>query len=137
MASQLTNLLCLLVCDIGCLGEIVINNLLVGLVDEWRNESDCGSKKSKTPKRNKLDQEVGNEGSEESLESSEKIRGENVCSTYSSRNSNILNEENALRLNHEEVDKFMDVRGERIKSRLGDGIILLGAELGCQPGGQD
>lgn len=70
VASQLTNLLGLLVCDIGSLGDIVVDNLLVGLVDEWCNEGDDGGKESQTPEWNKLDQEVGDEGSEESLEMS-------------------------------------------------------------------
>lgn len=62
---------------------------------------------------------------------------ENICNTYSGRNSNILDEENTLRLNDEEVDKLVDVRGEGIECRLGNGIILLWAKLRSKPGGQD
>lgn len=50
--------------------------------------------------------------------------------TYSSRCSYILCKDNTLRLDDEEVDKFVEVTGKRVKSLLWYGIVLSWANLG-------
>ena len=50
--------------------------------------------------------------------------------TYTSRSKDILGKDNALRLNNEEVDELMDIRGQTINAVLWQSVILSGADLG-------
>lgn len=67
VAGNLLDLLSLLVDDVGDVGKVVVDELLVGLVEEGAEEDGRGRDQGKTPERNDLDKEVGEEGAEESL----------------------------------------------------------------------
>lgn len=67
MAGDLPDLLGLLVHDVRDVGEVVVNQLLVGLVDEGAEEDGGCRDEGKTPERYNLDEVVREEGSEESL----------------------------------------------------------------------
>lgn len=68
VAGDLSHLLGLLVDDARGIVEVVVNELLVGLVDKRAEEQDRGRDKGKAPEGNHLNQEVGDEGTEEGLE---------------------------------------------------------------------
>jgi hypothetical protein len=57
----------LLVDDILCLCDVVVNSLLVGLVYERGDEDNGGRDQGKTPEWNNLDEVVRDKGTEESL----------------------------------------------------------------------
>jgi hypothetical protein len=67
VARKLLNLLGLLVDNIGNVGNMGINKLLVGLVDERCEEEDCSREKAEAPDWDNLDEEIGDEGTEEGL----------------------------------------------------------------------
>ena len=67
MAGDLLDLLGLLVDNLRDAGEVVIDQLLVSLVDEWAEEESRGGDEGKTPERHDFDKEIGEEGAEESL----------------------------------------------------------------------
>lgn len=54
-----------------------------------------------------------------------------ICSTtYSSRDTNVLGEEDALALNDEKVGELVDIADKGVDSLTGDGVVSAGAELG-------
>lgn len=55
--------------DVGGLAEVLVDELLVGLVDERGEEEDGGGDQGKSPVGNDLDKVVGDEGSESGLKS--------------------------------------------------------------------
>lgn len=59
LAGELLYLLGLLVDDGRGFGEVGIDELLVGLVDQWGDEEDGSSDERQAPERNDLDQVVG------------------------------------------------------------------------------
>lgn len=68
LVGKLLDLLGLLVGDVVTLLKLSIDDLLVLDVDEGSEESNEGRDQSQSPKRNKLDEEVGDQGCEEGLE---------------------------------------------------------------------
>lgn len=54
--------------QLGSLLKLLVNELLVADVDEGNEEDDGGSDDGKAPVRDKLDQEVGDEGRDEGLD---------------------------------------------------------------------
>lgn len=50
--------------------------------------------------------------------------------TYSTRNKDILREDDLLSLNDEEVDELVDISDKRVEGLLGNGIVFLWADLG-------
>ena len=68
LVSKPLDLLGLLVGNVVTLLQLSVNNLLVLDVDEGAEEGNECRDQSQAPKRNELDQEVGEEGREESLE---------------------------------------------------------------------
>ena len=61
VACNCFHLLSLLVDNVGCISDVLVDELLVGLVDEGCEEDDSRSDQAETPYRNELDQVVGNE----------------------------------------------------------------------------
>ena len=57
----------LFVGNVGNLGEVVIDKLLVGLVDQWGEEKDGIGEQDQTPEWNDLDEVVREESSQEGL----------------------------------------------------------------------
>jgi hypothetical protein len=133
VAGELLDLLGLLVNNAGSIRDVVVNELLVGLVDEGRNEEDGGGDESKTPQWDDLDQVVREESTEEGLtmlvSAFVRLWG---WITYSNRGKHVLCKDNALRLNDEEVDELIEVTSDAIEGRLGNSEILLWAKLGRQ-----
>lgn len=58
-------------------------------------------------------------------------------STYSTRNEQVLGKDDLLSLNDEEVDELMDISNQRVESLLGNGVVLLWANLGSETGGEE
>lgn len=67
LGCELLNLDGLLVDNTGCVSNLLVDDLLVLLVDEWSEEENGSSDQCKTPERNNLDQVVGDEGRDEGL----------------------------------------------------------------------
>ena len=67
LRGKVTDLLGLLVDDLTGIVHVLVNNLLVGDVDEWSKVNDGREKKSQTPRGRDLDEEVGDKGGQESL----------------------------------------------------------------------
>lgn len=67
LTGELAHLLGLLTSDSGSLVELLVNELLVGLVDERAEEEEGDTNEGETPNWDNLDQVVGDEGSNESL----------------------------------------------------------------------
>lgn len=67
VAGELLDLISLLVDNVGGIGDVVVDELLVGLVDERCKEEDGGGDEGKTPQWDDLDQVVRGEGTKEGL----------------------------------------------------------------------
>lgn len=135
LVSKLLDLLSLLVGNVVALLDLSIDDLLVLDVDEGAKESDEGGDQRQSPKRNELDKEVGHEGCEESLEHA-KSANRSVFAlgwcTYSNCDVDVLGEDDALRLNHEEVDELLNIVCQALERSLGDGEVLARPELGSE-----
>ena len=53
--------------DIAGTSHVMVNELLVGDINKRGQENDAGSKKTETPERHNLDEEICNQGSCECL----------------------------------------------------------------------
>lgn len=138
LACHLPNLLSLLVDDVRRVSKVVVNQLLVGLVDEGTKEQDRGGDQGKTPEWNHFDQIVGEKSAQESLW--QVRRATNALDrgkTHGSGSKHVLCEDNTLRLNDKEVDQLVDVADNRIKSLFGDGVVLARTELGGKSSAQN
>lgn len=115
--------------DLGSLGtnciggvlKVLVDQLLIGCVDEGDEEGNGGGNDGESPVWDKLDEMVGNEGCNACLWltllaplKSQWFQDE--ARTYSSRSTDVLNKENSLGLNNEEVDEFMDIANHAINS---------------------
>lgn len=69
LAGNGADLFGLLLSNSGSLVDLLVNELLVGLVDERCEEEDGCADQGETPEWNDLDQVVGDERGKESLES--------------------------------------------------------------------
>jgi hypothetical protein len=67
VASELLDLLGLGVDDVGCVLDVVVDELLVRLVDERGEEDDRGADQGEAPEWDDLDQVVGEESANEGL----------------------------------------------------------------------
>jgi len=67
VASELLDLLGLGVDDVGCVLDVVVDELLIRLVDERGEEDDRGGDQGEAPEWNDLDQVVGEESANEGL----------------------------------------------------------------------
>ena len=132
MACELLDLLGLLVDDVGGVCEVVVDKLLVGLIDKWTKEENGGRNEGETPEWDDLDEIVGEECTEESLEQSAKPKI-GISKTYSAGSKYILCEDNSLRLDNEEVDKLMNITDEGVKGLLGYCVVFSWANLRSEP----
>lgn len=138
MAGEVLDLDGLLVDDGRGFGEVGIDELLVGLVDQWGEEEDGGSNKRHAPEWNNLDEVVGEEGTNESLWICQMGRlSDSMWQTYSSGDEQVLGEDDLLGLNDEEVDELVDISNQRVQCLLGNSVVLLGANLGSETGGEE
>jgi len=113
MSSKITDLAGLGFDDVSGMTNVFINKLLVLNVDKRAKEGYDGSEKGEAPQWEQLDEEIGDEGAEESTD----------C------NPNVLNEYYALELNDGKVDQLRDILGETFKRFLADGKVLLWTKL--------
>jgi hypothetical protein len=67
VAGELLDLLGLGVDDVGCVLDVVVDELLVRLVDERGEEDDRGGDQGEAPEWDDLDQVVGEESANEGL----------------------------------------------------------------------
>lgn len=67
VASELLDLLRLLVHNLGNVIDLFIDEALVGLVDKRSEKENAGGDERQTPQRNNLNQIVGEESTEEGL----------------------------------------------------------------------
>jgi hypothetical protein len=67
VASELLDLLGLGVDDVGCVLDVVVDKLLVGLVDERGEEDNRGGDQGEAPEWDNLNQVVGEESANEGL----------------------------------------------------------------------
>ena len=89
-ACEVLDLLGLLVDDTGSIGKVVVDELLVGLVDERAKEEDRGGDKSESPDGYKFDKIVGQECSNESLALLACFMTQKNTATYGAREEHIL-----------------------------------------------
>jgi len=100
LAGESLDLLALLVDNLGGIGNVMVNELLVHLVDEGSQEEDGGGDKRQTPEWDDLDQVVRDEGS----------------NARSNGHEQVLSEEDLLCLDNEKVDELVDVTNHRVQS---------------------
>ena len=118
--------------------KLSVNDLLVLDVDKRTKVGNRRSDQSQTPKRNELDQEIGNQRCKKGLRIIRpKMFGRNrICGTilvtYGDGGVHILGEQDALRLNDKEVGELLNVIGEALKRCLLDGEVLARSELGSE-----
>lgn len=132
LLSGVADLSSLSVDDFGGVLEVLIDELLVGSVDEGNKESNGGAKDGKTPVGNKLDKEVGDEGRKTGLGQCQLrpqrglARG---CQSYNSGDANVFGKENALTLDDEKVDELVNVANNAVNGVAVDGVVAARTEL--------
>ena len=112
MSGQILHLLGLGIGELGCVREMVVDELLVGLVDQRREVDHGRSDERKTPERRELDEPVRDEGGKES----------------GNRGGDVLGEEYPLELDDEEVDELFDVFERGLESFARDRVVFPWAE---------
>jgi hypothetical protein len=143
LVGKTLDLSSLLTGNLSALLELRINYFLVLNVDKGAEEGNEGGNQGQAPKGNKLDEEVGDQGSEESLyEVVSKnldmigrvhpklaiIRVSGI--TYSTCGIYVLGENYALRLDDKEVDELLDIIKQTLKRGFRNGKVLTRTELG-------
>lgn len=119
--------------------KVVVDQLLVGGVDQGHGEEQGGSNESETPVRDNLNEPVREEGTSADLETHEKrvSKGQQklffmACAelySYRSGSRDVLGENDALGLNDEEVNELVDIANQNIEGLAGDGVVAAGPEL--------
>jgi len=87
--------------------DLCVDKLLVLDIDQWSEEEDTSTEEGQPPKRNDLDEIVGDEGRSE-------------CSN---RGDWVLSEQDALEFNDEEVDQLFEIVEGGFKGLLGDLVV--------------
>ncbi len=143
--------------DLGRLGihqvarvlELRVDELLVGGVDERREEDDGRGDDGQRPVGYDLDEVVREEGGDGGLGRGVLASGSSnaacmaagavssraeprVETTYSSRRIDILDKQDALGLDDKEVEELVDVANQGVERLAMDGVVLAGPELGCE-----
>ena len=110
--GEISKLTSLVVHDLGGVVEVLVNELLVRHVNQWAEVGARHCDQAQAPKRKNLDEPVG----------------ENCCCEGGNCVGDVLGEEDALELDHEEVDELLDIFETRLESFPWDSIVFLGAE---------
>lgn len=149
LAGHAAQLLGLGVNHISSLSQVVVDQLLVGGVDQRGEEGDGGCDKSKTPVGNNLDQVVREESRECNLKRKlvKRIKSllgahvrkweESKFHTYSNGCPDVLSKENALGLNDKEVDELVDIANQSIEGLARNGVVLARSQLASQTVAKD
>ena len=98
--------------DLGGVGQVGVDDLLVVDVDERAQVGQRGSDERQTPEGDDLDQPVGEEGS--------------GAGGYG--DGDVLGEEDTLEFDDEEVDELFDIFERGFKGLPRDGVVAFGAE---------
>ena len=112
---------------------MLVDELFVGSVDEGDKESQGGAEDGKAPVGNKLDEEVGDEGSEAGLRHCQLRSRSGLPRGYKSYNSgdtNVFGKENALALDDEEVGELVNVANNAVNGVAVNGVVAARTELG-------
>lgn len=125
VSSDLLDLNSLLVGDAGSVAHVVVDEVLVGAVDQWSQEEGGSTNQREAPEWNDLDEVVGDERGKENLKETvsknlEATRGR----TYGNRGEDVLSKDDTLRLNDKEVDELMDIADESVECLLGESVVL-------------
>ena len=115
--------------------DLCVNKLSVLNVDQWSEEEDASTEEGQPPKRNDLDEVVGDEGRSECLR---RVEPGSVTKTgkekyekrmaYSNRGDWVLSEQDALEFNDEEVDQLFEIVKGGLKGLLGDLVVSARSE---------
>ena len=118
--------------------ELLVDELLVGDVDEGHEKDDSGCEQGETPVGHNLDKVVGDESSHGGLsfvssspgQSSPELGSRSCGRTHSSRDRDVLSKQDALRLDNEKVDELSGITNQIVQCLPGDSVVLPRAELG-------
>jgi hypothetical protein len=128
VAGELLDLLGLLVDNVGSVGKMMVNEFLVGLVNQGTEEKNRCRDECQTPQWDDLDEVVGEESTEESLEIISRF-WQREQGAYSAGSKDVLSKDDALSLDNKEVDELVNITDERVKSLFGDCVVFSGSEL--------
>lgn len=136
LLGDLTDLSSLGVNDIGGILKMLVNQLLVGDVDQGKDESEQGAHNSKAPVGNELGKMVRQESSNSNLFTSLAFGSyylRRMPCTHSQRHRNALNKEDALRLDNDKVDKLVEVANQVVDSIARHCVVATRPELCGKP----
>lgn len=122
--GSLTSVLCGEILDLGCLlvdgvagvAKVLIDELLVGDVDERSEEDKAIADQGKSPKGHEPHEVVGDEGRDKSTNG----------------DPDVFDEKNTLELDDEEVDQLLDVVESALEGFLGESPVLARPHLSGQ-----
>lgn len=139
LAGHLLNLGRLGVDNLRRVGNLVVDEFLVGRVQERHEEGKARAEQCQAPVRDDLDQVVGHKGAKESLDAREPVsshfRGRRLAlspakrHTYGGRGKNVFSKQDALGLDDEEVDELMDVANNGVQRLLRHRVVPARPEL--------
>ena len=114
--------------------DLCVNELLVLNIHQWSKEEDGSTEEGQPPKRDDLDEVVGDEGRSECLRRVELVSitkaGEEKYGThaYGNRDDGVLSKQDALEFNDEEVDQLFEIVKGGFKGLLGDLVVSARSE---------
>lgn len=116
--------------DVRGVLDVLIDQLLIGDVDQGQDEGENSAKDGKTPVRNQLRKVVADEGKDSGLQCQLRYNGSCTSGrTNSNRNGHVLHKQDTLRLNDDEVDKLMSVTNEAVDGLTRHRIVSTRAKL--------
>lgn len=133
LGGEVLDLVGLLANDVTSVLKVGVNDILVLDVDEGSEIDGACEEQSEAPKGKPLDENVRGEEGEKGLDIvSKRSRLGRGNDTYTNRCPDVLGEDDALELNHKEVDELLKVVEEALERLLGDGQVFARSHPGSQ-----
>ena len=121
VTSEILDLSGLRIDNVGCVLEMVVDDLLVAGVDEWAKVDEGDGNEGKSPDWSEFDQPVRDKR----------------CNKGGNSMSWLFGKQNSLELDDEKVNELLDIFQGCFEGLSWNGVVLPWSEGGCQSLGQD
>jgi hypothetical protein len=141
LAGEIFDLSSLSTDNLWSMVDLCVNELLILNIDQWSEEEGASTEEGQAPKREDLDEVVGDERRSECLrrvELGSVTKGEIWnAHAYSNRDDWVLSEQDALEFNDEEVDQLFEIVKGGFEGLLGDLVVSARSEAASNSSAHD